>query len=94
MTQCSISGGFRMSTAKVYLDPARARRNFRVETGAHAQCLLFEGIVDRRALHDAGRDYEARAAREVIVDGRLDRLAAAARALRHRAGRPAQRRSV
>ena len=25
MTQCSISGGFRMSTAKVYLDPARAR---------------------------------------------------------------------
>jgi choline dehydrogenase len=68
MTQCSISGGFRMSTAKVYLDPARARRNFRVETGAHAQCLLFEGtrcVGVRYAMQ--GEAFEARAAREVIV---------------------------
>jgi choline dehydrogenase len=68
MTQCSISGGFRMSTARVYLDPARARRNFRVETGAHAQCLLFEGtrcIGVRYTMQ--GETYEARATREVIV---------------------------
>lgn len=68
MTQCSISGGFRMSTAKVYLDPARARRNLRVETGAHAQCLLFEGkrCVGVRYTTQ-GQQFEARAAREVIV---------------------------
>jgi choline dehydrogenase len=68
MTQCSISGGFRMSTAKVYLDPARARRNLRVETGAHAQCLLFEGkrcVGVRYTMQ--GQQFEARAAREVIV---------------------------
>jgi choline dehydrogenase len=68
MTQASISGGFRMSTARVYLDPARARRNFRVETGAHAQSLLFEGTrcVGVRYLMQ-GQIFEARAAREVIV---------------------------
>jgi len=68
MTQASISGGFRMSTAKVYLDPARARRNFRVETGAHAQSLLFEGtrcVGVRYTMQ--GQAFEARAAREVIV---------------------------
>jgi choline dehydrogenase len=42
MTQCSISGGFRMSTAKVYLDPARGGAICAIDTGAHAQCLLFE----------------------------------------------------
>jgi choline dehydrogenase-like flavoprotein len=68
MTQCSISGGVRMSTAKVYLDPARARRNFRVETGAHAQSLMFEGtrcVGVRYTMR--GQPFEARAAREVIV---------------------------
>src|SRR5437868_1960596 len=68
MTQCSISGGFRMSTAKAYLDPARARRNFHVETGAHAQCLLFEGtrcVGVRYTMQ--GETFEARAAREMIV---------------------------
>ena len=68
MTQASISGGLRMSTAKVYLDPARARRNLRVETGAHAQCLLFEGtrcVGVRYTMQ--GETFEARAAREVIV---------------------------
>jgi choline dehydrogenase len=68
MTQCSISGGFRMSTAKVYLDPARARRNFRVETGAHAQSLLFEGTRCTGVRYTMqGQSFEARAAREVIV---------------------------
>src|SRR3954453_19543244 len=68
MTQASISGGFRNSTARVYLNPARARRNLRIETGAHAQCLLFEGrrcVGVRYTMQ--GQQFEARAAREVIV---------------------------
>jgi choline dehydrogenase len=68
MTQASISGGFRNSTARVYLDPARARRNFRVETGAHAQRLLFEGtrcVGVRYTMQ--GLPFEARSTREVIV---------------------------
>ena len=68
MTQCSISGGFRMSTARVYLAPARTRRNLRIETGAQAQCLLFEGtrcVGVRYTMQ--GRQFEARAAREIIV---------------------------
>src|SRR3954452_11297747 len=68
MTQASISRGFRMSTAKVYLEPARARRNLRIETGAHAQCLLFEGtrcVGVRYTMQ--GQTFEARALREVIV---------------------------
>ena len=57
-----------MSTAKVYLEPARARRNLRIETGAAAQCLLFEGkrcVGVRYTMQ--GQAFEARAAREVIV---------------------------
>jgi choline dehydrogenase len=68
MTQASISKGRRMSTARVYLDPARARPNFRVETGAHAQCLLFEGSRCAGVRYTMqGQTFEARAAREVIV---------------------------
>jgi choline dehydrogenase len=68
MTQCSISGGFRNSTSRVYLNPARARRNLTVETGANAECLLFEGtrcVGVRYTMQ--GQKFEARAAREVIV---------------------------
>ena len=68
MTQASISGGFRNSTARVYLDPARARRNLRVETGAHAQALLFEGKRCTGVSYTMqGQTFEAHAAREVIV---------------------------
>jgi choline dehydrogenase len=68
MTQCSISGGFRNSTARVYLEPARARRNLRVETGAHAQSLLFDGTRCTGVRYTMqGETYEAHAAREVIV---------------------------
>jgi choline dehydrogenase len=68
MTQASISGGFRNSTARVYLNPARARRNLRIETGAAAECLLFEGdrcVGVRYTLQ--GQQFEARAAHEVVV---------------------------
>ena len=68
MTQASIRKGRRMSTARVYLHPARARPNLRIETGAAAQCLLFEGqrcVGVRYTMQ--GQQFEARAAREVIV---------------------------
>ncbi len=68
MTQASISRGTRMSTAKVYLEPARTRRNLTIETGASAESLLFQGnrcVGVRYAVR--GEKREARAGREVIV---------------------------
>ncbi|TAJ37597.1 MAG: choline dehydrogenase [Reyranella sp.] len=70
MSQATIARGRRMSTARCYLDPARKRSNLRIETGAVAEALLFEGrrcIGVRYAAGGEGR--EARVAREVIVSG-------------------------
>ena len=70
MSQATIARGRRMSTARCYLDPARNRPNLRIETGAIAEALLFEGklcIGVRYSLGTALR--EARAAREVVVSG-------------------------
>jgi len=68
MTQASIGRGWRMSTARCYLDPARLRPNLTVETNAHAECLIIEGgrcVGVRYVVR--GQKREARAAREVIV---------------------------
>src|SRR3954453_7259839 len=43
MSQATIAGGRRMSTAACYLAPARGRPNLRIETGALAEALLLEG---------------------------------------------------
>jgi choline dehydrogenase len=43
MTQMTIRGGRRMSTAVCYLDPARGRPNLTIQANAHTECLLFEG---------------------------------------------------
>jgi choline dehydrogenase len=68
MTQASISRGTRMSTAKVYLEPARARKNLTIETGASAESLLFEGTRCVGVRYSVrGTKIEARASREVIV---------------------------
>jgi choline dehydrogenase len=66
--QNTAKGGMRMSTARAYLRPAMKRANLRVETGALAEWVLFEGkraagISYRRN----GRCHEVRARREVIV---------------------------
>ena len=68
MTQASISGGRRMSTARCYLDPARSRRNLDIRANAQAEALLFEGkrcigVRYRRG----GEVREARAEAEVVV---------------------------
>lgn len=41
--QLTTSKGWRVSTAKAYLDPARGRPNLRIETGAFAAGLIMEG---------------------------------------------------
>jgi choline dehydrogenase len=68
MTQMTIRGGRRMSTAVCYLDPARKRPNLTIETNAHTECLLFEGkrcVGVRYSVN--GQQREARAGREVVV---------------------------
>ncbi len=82
------AGGKRQSTAVCYLDPARGRQNLVIEQGAMAEALILEGkrcVGVRYSV--AGVRREARAAREVIVSGRLDQLAEASGIVRHRPAR-------
>jgi choline dehydrogenase len=70
MSQVTISGGKRQSTAVCYLDPARDRPNLVIEQGAMAEALILEGkrcVGVRYSVNGLAR--EARAAREVIVCG-------------------------
>ncbi|WP_299623349.1 GMC family oxidoreductase [Pelagibius sp.] len=64
----TVKNGMRMSAARAYLWPARRRANLRIETGAEAQRILFEG---RRAVGieylSKGRHETARASAEVIL---------------------------
>ena len=69
-SQMTRRGRLRGSTARTYLAEAKGRPNLRVETGAMATRLLFEG---RRcvgvAFRQKGMERELRANREVIVAG-------------------------
>jgi choline dehydrogenase len=68
MTQATISGGRRMSTAHCYLEPARERRNLTIVTDALTEKLLFEGTRCTGVRYRVGGvTEEVRAAREVIV---------------------------
>src|SRR5262249_43407293 len=62
--------GLRMSAARAYLWPIRGRGNLRIETGALATRILFEG---RRAAglayQQRGQARQARARREVVLCG-------------------------
>lgn len=66
--QVTQRNGRRWSAKRAYLDPARGRRNLRVETAAHATGLILDG---RRAVgvryRQSGRDVEVRAGREVVL---------------------------
>ena len=66
--QINTRNGRRMSAARAFLRPAMKRANVRVETGALATRILFEG---RRAVgveyERNGRIEQARAGREVIL---------------------------
>jgi len=68
MTQATIRGGRRMSTAVCYLDPARTRPNLTIIANALTEALLFDGkrcVGVRYNVH--GQQQEARASREVVV---------------------------
>ncbi|MBM3515715.1 MAG: choline dehydrogenase, partial [Alphaproteobacteria bacterium] len=68
MTQATIRGGRRMSTAVCYLDPARSRPNLTIIANALTEGLLFDGkrcVGVRYTVQ--GQRREARAAREVVV---------------------------
>ncbi|SDT94884.1 GMC family oxidoreductase [Stappia sp. ES.058] len=66
--QNTAKGGFRMSTARAYLAPARKRANLEVRTRAYTSRLLMEG---RRAVGvvyvQGGVEKTVRARREVIL---------------------------
>ncbi len=66
--QLTTRGGRRCSTAVAYLRPARNRPNLRVETGAHATGVLFEGTRARGVRYrQDGTERRASAHREVIL---------------------------
>ena len=66
--QLTTHKGLRASTARTYLKAARGRLNLRVETGAHATRVLFEGT---RAVgvtyRQNGSDITVTARREVLL---------------------------
>jgi choline dehydrogenase len=62
--QISTRNGRRMSAARAFLRPAMKRPNLRVETGALATKILFEG---RRAV---GVEYEKNGTRHTVLAGR------------------------
>ncbi len=68
--QINAKNGQRMSAARAFLWPAMKRPNLRVETGALATRIVFEGS---RAVgveyEQRGRSVTARAAREIIISG-------------------------
>ncbi len=68
--QITTRDGRRMSAARAFLRPAMKRANVRIETGAHATKILFEG---KRAIgveyRRNGQTKRAMAGREVIVSG-------------------------
>src|ERR1700681_4192551 len=68
MSQATIAGGRRMSTARCYLDPVRNRRNLHIETEALTEGLLLDGKRCTGVRYSAaGEVREARAGRTVVV---------------------------
>ncbi len=60
--------GWRCSAASAYLKPARNRPNLRIETGAHATKLLFDGMRATGVRYTRkGRDVDVRCTREVLL---------------------------
>ena len=68
MSQATIAGGRRMSTARCYLDPVRNRRNLHIETEALTEGLVLDGKRCTGVRYSvAGEVREARAGRAVVV---------------------------
>ncbi len=86
--QLTTHQGWRWSTAKAYLAPARRRPNLVVQTDAFAAGIVFEGrrAVGVRYRH-GGVMKTASCRAEVLLSAGCDPVAAVAAALRHRAAR-------
>jgi choline dehydrogenase len=68
MSQATIAGGRRMSTARCYLDPVRNRGNLHIETEALTERLLLDGKRCTGVRYSvAGAVREARAERTVVI---------------------------
>src|SRR5690349_18634471 len=68
MSQATIAGGVRMSTARCYLDPIRKRQNLRIETGALTEQIVLDGKRCTGVRYSVdGERREAQATREVVV---------------------------
>src|SRR5262252_9533811 len=68
MSQATIAGGRRMSTARCYLDPVRNRRNLHIEIEALTEKLVLDGKRCTGVRYSvAGEVREARAGRAVVV---------------------------
>jgi choline dehydrogenase len=68
MSQATIAGGRRMSTARCYLDPIRNRRNLHIETEALTEKLVLDGKRFTGVRYSvAGEVPEARVGCEVLV---------------------------
>ncbi|MAS06565.1 MAG: choline dehydrogenase [Ahrensia sp.] len=66
--QINTKNGFRMSTARAYLAPARRRENLSIVTGAHATRVIMDGTrATGVAYRRQGREHIVTARREVIV---------------------------
>lgn len=68
MSQATIAGRRRVSTARAYLDPVRRRRNLRIVTGALVEALVIDGAACTGLRYTAGgQTHTARAGREVVL---------------------------
>lgn len=68
--QNTAKGGFRMSAARAYLQPARKRSNLTVKSRAHATRILFDGQRATGVEYIRnGKVERVHAGREVIVSG-------------------------
>jgi choline dehydrogenase len=68
MSQATIAGGRRMSTAHCYLNPVRNRRNLHIETQALTERLVLDGKRCTGVRYSvAGQVHEARAGHAVVV---------------------------
>ena len=68
--QLTVKGGIRNSAARAFLRPAMKRRNLRVETGALASRVLFDGARATGVEYlQAGETRTAHAGREVTLAG-------------------------
>lgn len=67
MSQATIAGGWRVSTARAYLDSARKRANLRIVTGAHTEAVLLDGTRCVGVRYRSARGAQEARAREVVI---------------------------